>query len=951
MFLAPAAASAQAVSLAALQAQLDALLQQMTQLQHQSSASTATSVQSASFSASPRSGTAPLSVTFSSNVGGTITFGDGATSTSMTATGGAFSASHTYVSAGSYTATLMNGNFQCSGSSPCPPNSVVGSLVINVGTSTSPRLSISSVDMPASVTFGKVSNWTVHAASATTTDTLMYSAVWGDGSSAAAQNSGTLAHTFLQSGSFTATFVVADVTSKDYATTSVPVIVSDEEGTATSTELVCPTLTTTLGVGMTDGQTNGQVTELQQFLVDFFNLADGTAAGYFGEGNVGTFGPKTLKLVNKFQAQNGISQVPFVGPKTRAAIKAACQSPVSGNFVFTATPDHGKPPLTVDFSYSDPNQGDVFNINYGDGGTGSLVYNVGTDCTEAAGGCGPRYDALYTYQNAGTYTAILTQVIDPCHGNPACRAPVSVKTVATTSVMVSSSAATSSKPVLSASPVAGRAPLAVVFNETVGTAANSLDFGDGSQPSVIVCHDSPATCWLSPVQLPVSHTYTAPGTYDVVLKDGTGVATTTISVTGAPSSSAACVALSHNLFLDIDDAATGGDVTKLQKFLIDAGLMPGPATGFFGPITQKAVQTWQSDNSIVSSGTADTTGFGFVGPKTRLAMAHGCPGGQDAQTASSTPAFSAAPQTGAPPLTVVFTIAGVSRSASVDFGDGETTTVTLCGSSGGTSASTSTSASPSPSCAPVTLSHTYVSAGKYTALLTQCPRLDYDPANPLSFVGLGDMQACGTNPAFPALLGKVLITVTGSTTSTKCSTDTTAATTGGSGGFHLSLTKTSDPVNGCFVKAGDTIKYHLRVQNDGGNAQTDLTLRDVIPTGTTYVDGSLSGGADTDSGGAVQNANAFGPQGKQVWWGWHTSAAGSDKSTDFSVKVDANAADGTKICNKAWVDSIEVLDGVGFYSSQDCLTVGTAPAGTATSTASSATTSTATTSTSSQTGR
>jgi peptidoglycan hydrolase-like protein with peptidoglycan-binding domain len=62
----------------------------------------------------------------------------------------------------------------------------------------------------------------------------------------------------------------------------------------------------------------------------------------------------------------------------------------------------------------------------------------------------------------------------------------------------------------------------------------------------------------------------------------------------------------------------GADVTALQNFLISKGyLAPGNAIGFFGRLTEAAVKKFQSEQGIVSSGDAQTTGYGNVGPGTR----------------------------------------------------------------------------------------------------------------------------------------------------------------------------------------------------------------------------------------------------------------------------------------------------------------------------------------------
>lgn len=92
----------------------------------------------------------------------------------------------------------------------------------------------------------------------------------------------------------------------------------------------------------------------------------------------------------------------------------------------------------------------------------------------------------------------------------------------------------------------------------------------------------------------------------------------------AQSTSASCPALNKTL----KKGSSGADVTNLQQFLAqDASVYPeGLITGTYGPLTEKAVQRFQVKNNIVSSGTADTTGYGAVGPRTAAAIAAVCSG-------------------------------------------------------------------------------------------------------------------------------------------------------------------------------------------------------------------------------------------------------------------------------------------------------------------------------------
>ena len=72
----------------------------------------------------------------------------------------------------------------------------------------------------------------------------------------------------------------------------------------------------------------------------------------------------------------------------------------------------------------------------------------------------------------------------------------------------------------------------------------------------------------------------------------------------------------------LDFGATGGNVTSLQQFLAaDASIYPeGLVTGYFGSLTRAAVQRYQCKQGIVCGGSAATTGYGRVGPRTLAAI-------------------------------------------------------------------------------------------------------------------------------------------------------------------------------------------------------------------------------------------------------------------------------------------------------------------------------------------
>ena len=86
--------------------------------------------------------------------------------------------------------------------------------------------------------------------------------------------------------------------------------------------------------------------------------------------------------------------------------------------------------------------------------------------------------------------------------------------------------------------------------------------------------------------------------------------------------------------VQLDMGSSGQQVTDLQTYLAtNVNVYPeGLVTGYFGSLTQAAVQRFQVAQGIVSSGTPTTTGYGHVGPATiaRLNMLMGSTLGYDA---------------------------------------------------------------------------------------------------------------------------------------------------------------------------------------------------------------------------------------------------------------------------------------------------------------------------------
>ncbi len=92
----------------------------------------------------------------------------------------------------------------------------------------------------------------------------------------------------------------------------------DDYGTGTTQAGVyCPKLATTLQKGSRDASTRNQVSELQAFLTDYYNLDENIVTGGF-------FGNLTHKYLVQFQQEQGLPTIGIVGPLTRAKIARVC---------------------------------------------------------------------------------------------------------------------------------------------------------------------------------------------------------------------------------------------------------------------------------------------------------------------------------------------------------------------------------------------------------------------------------------------------------------------------------------------------------------------------------------------------------------------------------------------------------------------------------------------------
>lgn len=92
----------------------------------------------------------------------------------------------------------------------------------------------------------------------------------------------------------------------------------DDYGTGNpNTGVYCPRLSVTLQKGSRDATTGGQVSELQTFLTDYYNLDENIVVG-------GYFGNITQRYVVQFQSEQGLPAYGIAGTLTRAKIAGVC---------------------------------------------------------------------------------------------------------------------------------------------------------------------------------------------------------------------------------------------------------------------------------------------------------------------------------------------------------------------------------------------------------------------------------------------------------------------------------------------------------------------------------------------------------------------------------------------------------------------------------------------------
>ncbi|PCI29549.1 hypothetical protein COB55_01860 [Candidatus Wolfebacteria bacterium] len=93
----------------------------------------------------------------------------------------------------------------------------------------------------------------------------------------------------------------------------------------------------------------------------------------------------------------------------------------------------------------------------------------------------------------------------------------------------------------------------------------------------------------------------------------------------AINNSAVCVLLTKDLYRGHRDITTDGQVSAAQRILERLGYYTyDEITGFFGPATESAVKSFHRAEGIESSGSYSTTGYGAIGPRTRIILSNRC---------------------------------------------------------------------------------------------------------------------------------------------------------------------------------------------------------------------------------------------------------------------------------------------------------------------------------------
>ena len=414
----------------------------------------------ASFSASPTSGVAPLPVSFTDTSTGSPTswawdFGDGTTSTSQ-------NPSHTYAAGGTYTVNMTASNSAGS--------SVATAATITV-TNPKPTASFS-----ASPTSG-VAPLAVSFTDTSTGSPTSWSWDFGDGATSTSQNP---SHTYAVGGTYTVNMTASNANGSSAATAATitvsdPVVGPTASFSASPTSGVAP-----LPVSFTDTSTGSPTSWSWDF-------GDGASSTLQNPSH--TYAAGGTYTVNMTATNLG-------GSSAATAVTITVTDPVvAPTASFSASPTSGVAPLPVNFTDTSTGSPTSWSWDFGDGNSSTLQ------------------NPSHTYASAGSYTVNMTATNS---------AGFSTATAVTITVTDPGAGVVSAS--FTATPTSGTAPLSVAFTDTSSFATSwSWDFGDGTS---------------STAQNP-THLYNTAGSYTVTLtasnSGGWSTAQTTITVNPAPT--------------------------------------------------------------------------------------------------------------------------------------------------------------------------------------------------------------------------------------------------------------------------------------------------------------------------------------------------------------------------------------------------------------------------------
>lgn len=211
--------------------------------------------------------------------------------------------------------------------------------------------------------------------------------------------------------------------------------VINNSGAATSSVVLPPASATLVSVAcypfsrsLSIGTGGSDVTALQNYL---------KAQGYFNVTSTGYFGVLTKAAVGRWQAQNSVAALGdagngIFGPLSRGFFSRSCggNGGTQAALSFSATPQSGSAPLTVQFVASAPQGSTLGNaVDFGDGTTGNLGF------VPVCSNCNAEGIVSHTYVAMGTYTTTLTSGVCSCPANGICNCPA-ILILATTTVVV-----------------------------------------------------------------------------------------------------------------------------------------------------------------------------------------------------------------------------------------------------------------------------------------------------------------------------------------------------------------------------------------------------------------------------------------------------------------------------------------------------------------------------------